>query len=259
MTTWNFDNTDFADLGKVTVINDYLDFPPRRGNNQTIPFQHGTAFSAKYFDEREFAFVIAVVEDDADALEEKLDTIRALFAPRTEKVLEMTMDDASTRTINASMDRPMNVERRSDKIALVSITLIATRPFWRSSVETEESVTVNANPKTLAVTNGGTVEERNPTITLTGPLQDTVITNTTNGVSMTYTGTISGGSAVVITTNEWGEYTAILDGTTNVIGNVTHNGAAALMVLDVGSNSLSIADDTHTTGEVTIAFYPPYL
>ena len=257
MTSFTYNGTDLSTLGKVTKVN-YLDTPQRRGSNQTIPFQHGTAFSAKYYDERHITLGLVIQGTTAQDLEETLDTIKALVSPRAEKVLQMTMENGDVRTANASVDATFQTERNSALIARVVLDFTLSRPFWRGDATVNESVTVNTSPKTLLVTNTGTLEERNPVITLTGPLQNTVLSNA-NGVSMTYTGTISGGDVVVITTNSWGEYTATENGITNVIGNLSHNGSAAYMVLDVGLNTITITDSTATTGEVQIEFDPPYL
>ena len=256
MTSFSFDSTDLSTIGKVTKIN-YLDTPQRRGNNQIIPFQHGTAFSAKYYDERHIVLGLVLQGDTAQDLEQTMDTLKALVAPRPEKVLAMTMENGDVRSAYASVDATFQTERNSSLIARVVLDFTLSRPFWRGDAHINESVTVNTSPKNLVLTNTGTVEERNPVITLTGPLQNTVLTN--NGVSMTYTGTIAGGEVVVITTNSWGEYTATLDGTDNVIGNLSHNGSAAYMVIDVGENTIVITDETATTGEVKIEFDPPYL
>jgi len=151
-------------------------------------------------------------------------------------------------------------ERITNTLAKIVLVFSLPRPFFRSADAIPSAPEeINTSPTTFTTNNPGTIEERNPTITLTGPLQNTVITNTTNNISMTYTGTIADGEVVVISTNAYGEYQAVKDGTTNVIGNVTHNGSAALMVLNVGDNEFSVTDETATTGVVEFSFYPPYL
>lgn len=260
MTTWIFGGTALSSFGKVTLINDYLDFVERRGENIIVPYQHGRVFVEKYFDERKLSFGIAVVGTSASDLETKMDTMRALFAPRTQQTLAMTREDTTVRNAQATVDKALGVERLSDKIARVVVDFTMPSPFFRlSTAIADNTTTINANPTAMVFSNPGTVEERNPTITLTGPLSNTVITNSTNGCVLTYTGTIASPRVVTITTNSQGEYIATNDLGTNVIGNITHSGSAALMVLNVGSNTLSIADDTHTTGAVKISFYAPFL
>jgi len=84
------------------------------------------------------------------------------------------------------------------------------------------------------------------------------ITNISSARIDFFTGTIASPRVVTISTSN-GQYVATNDLGTNVIGNITHSGSPALMVFDTGDNTLSIADDTHTTGTVKVSFNAPYL
>jgi len=257
--TWTYGGTALTSFGKITVIDGYLDMPQRRGSNQIIPFQHGTMHAGKYYDQRVLAFGITITAASASALETTFDNLRKLIAPRTQQTLSLTREDSSVLTSQAIVDAPLQVNRITNTLARVVVEFVMPRPYFRlSTAISDNTTTINTSPKAMTVTNPGTIEERDATITLTGPLQNTVITNSTVGVSLTYTGTIAGGEAVVISTNTYGEYTAVKTGSVNVIGNVTHSGAAAFMVLNPGSNTLSITDGTATTGTVKVAFNAPY-
>ena len=205
---------------------------------------------------------MVITGTSAADLEETMDDLRALIAPRTQQTLQVTRDDSTVLNADAIVDNALMFERITNTLARVIVEFVMPRPFFRlDTAIADNTTTINTSPKSMTVTNPGTIEERDPTITLTGPLSNTVITNTTVGVSLTYTGTIAGGEVVTISTNSYGEYTATstAGGGTNVIGNISHNGAAALMVLDVGSNTLSITDSTATTGTVKVSFHAPYL
>ena len=259
MTSWTFGGTALTSFGKVTLLNDYLDTVEKRGDNITIAFRHGAEFVEKYYGERNMTFGIAITAATATALETVFDNMRKLFSVRTQQVLAMTMEDSTVRNINASVGRIMEVSRLTGTLAKVVISFSMPRPFWRlSTAIADNTTTIDANPKAMVVTNPGTIEERDATIILTGPLSNTVITNSTNGCTLTYTGTIASPRVVTISTVN-GQYVATNDLGTNVIGNVTHSGAPALMVFDTGANTLSIADATHTTGTVKVSFYAPYL
>lgn len=258
--TWTFGGTALTSLGKVTLIDDYLDAPNRRGDNQTIPFRHGAIFAKKYYDQRKLTFGITVITASATALETAFDTMRALFGKQAQQTLEMTREDSSVRNASATVDSSMNVKRFSDRIARVTVEFTLTSPFFRlSTVIADNTTVIDASPHAMTVTNPGTIEERDATIILTGPLQNTVITNSTNGNTLTYTGTIASPRVVTISTNSTGEYVATNDLAANVIGNITHTGASALMVFNAGGNTLSITDATATTGSVKVSFYAPYL
>jgi hypothetical protein len=235
--------------------------PEKRGSNISIPYQHGTSFVTKFYDERTIQFGIAVIEATATALETQFNTIRALFSTMEPKVLEVTLEDASVRTVLASCEKPLQVKRMSNKNARIIVELTLHRPFFRSgTVIADNTTVVDESPESMTVTNPGTVEERDPTILLTGSLQNVVITNTsiTPNVILTYTGTIAVAHWVSIATATTGEYTAIDNHGVNVIGNVTHSGSSALMVFAVGDNVLSITTDAGP-GAVKASFYAPYL
>lgn len=258
---WSFGGTTLLTYAyRITLINDYLDIPERRGENQMIPFRHGTTFVPKYFDERVMVFGMAIRGANAAGLETTMDSLRAKLAPNTQQVLSCTREDATVRTALATVRSPLQVERHGSKTALIVVEFELADPLFRlSTLIADNTTTINSAPEAMVVTNPGTVEERNPTILLTGPLTNVVITNSTNGVVMTYTGAIAGGDTVTIYQKADGEYTAIHSVSGEVIGNVTHSGSAALMVIDVGVNNLSIASDVITTGTVKISFYPPFL
>lgn len=260
MTSWTFGGTALSSFGKVTLLNDYLDIATRRGENQTIPFRHGRRFVQKYYDERILVFGIHVIGATATALEASIDTMKGLFGVKTEQVLAQTMEDATVRNAYATVNRRMEVQRRSNLIASTTVEFLLSSPLFRlSTAIADNTTTINASPKAMTVTNPGTIEERDATIILTGPLSNTVITNSTNGCVLTYTGTIASPRVVTISTAATGEYVATDDLGANKITNITHSGASALMVFDKGANSLSITDGTATTGTVKVTFYAPFL
>jgi predicted phage tail component-like protein len=259
MTTWIYGGSTLSTFGRVTVVNDYLDTGDRRGENILIPFRHGKVFIQKYYDERKITLGIALIGSSASDLESKVDTLKALLAPKTTQTLSQTREDTTVRTVPATVDKNLQVQRISATIAKAVLEFTLPNPFFRASSATTSTTTINASPKAIGVTNAGTVEETAPTITLTGPLQNTVITNSTNGCTLTYTGTIASPRVVTIQLTANGDWTATTDLGANVIGNVTHSGAPSLFVFDVGANSLSVTDATHTTGTLGFSFYAPYL
>ena len=260
MTTWTFGGTALTSFGKVTLIDDYLELPTRRGENIILPFRHGTVFAQKYYGERVLTFGIAINAASATALETTFDNMRKLFSLRTEQTLAATMEDSTVRNASASVNSPLEVKRFTNTFARVTVEFSLAKPYFRlSTAIADNTTTINASPKAMTVTNPGTVEERDATIILTGPLLNTVITNSTTGGTLTYTGTIASPRVVTISTSATGEYVATTDLGANVIGNITHTGASALMVFNPGDNTLSITDGTATTGTVKVTFSAPFL
>jgi hypothetical protein len=263
MTTFSFGGTYLESFGPVTMINEYLDIPARRGSDMQIPFRHGSIFVKKFYDSRTMSFGIAVMEATAAALEAKIATMQALFSPLAQQTLSITMEDSSVRTASAVVNSPMQTNKIAPNVARVVVEFTLANPIFRSATVLASTIaTIDTDPHALVVDNTGTVEERDPRIILTGPLNDVVITNSTNGLVLTYTGDIPAGSHVDIYTNVTGGYVAYLDDgsppVVNVIGNVTHEGDTTLMTFNVGVNTLSIHSDVTTTGTVEVTFYPPY-
>lgn len=260
MTSWKIGTTEFSTLGYVTLINDYMDFADHRGTNYTIPHRHGSVFVEKFFNERKITFGIVVVETDATNLETLMDTLRSTLAVRTQQTLEMTMNDASKRVISVSVDESLQGERVSDKIYKTVVSFMAAFPFWRSDTPiADNTVTIDASPHAMTVTNTGTVEEREPTILIAGPFTSITIANSTNSTSVTYTGAIDAGETVTIGILN-GEFYATHSVDGNVIGNVTHAGSSALLPIEVGANTLAITSaGGDNSGTVKISFYPPFI
>lgn len=260
MTTWEFGGTELDTFGRVTLINDYLDLPDKRGENVLIPFRHGQFHVNKFFEQRIMSFGIAVIGTSASDLEDTFDEMRALFSPSSRQILEQTLEDSSKRQALAEVRSKMTVERFSDKIAKVVVQFTLAQPFFRSdTILADNETVIDASPHAMVVDNIGTVAERDATIILTGPLSNTVITNTENGNTLTYNGTIASPRVVTISTSSTGQYVATTDLGANVIGNISHSGDSALMVFEVGENTLSITDATATTGTVKVSFYPPFI
>ena len=258
MSQWSFRGTALDDLGIVTQVSDSLMMPERRGDNVLIPFRDGRVFVEKQFEQRSMSLGLEIVEETLSALESKMDTVKALFGRRSLGTLSQTLEDLSVRTLQAEYAGDLNLTRVSPVSVRMILEFVAPDPFFRGSVLVSNTTVINASPKAYTVTNTGTADERNAKIVLTGPLQNVVITNVTNGCVLTYTGTIASPRVVTIETVN-GMYVATDDLGANMIGNVTHEGDAALFVLDAGANSLSVVDATHTTGSVMVEFYPPYL
>ncbi len=259
MTTWSYNGVPLSTYGVVTMIDEDLDVPEKRDGNIVIPFHHGSSFAEKYYSERKISFGIGMRVANAAALETLIDSLRGNLSSRALKVLSQTREDGSVRTAYAAVERQMSIKRETAIFARMVIEFILPFPFFRlSTAIADNTTTINANPKAMTVTNPGTVEECDPIITLTGPLQNTVMTNPVNGCILTYGGIIPSPRVVTIQTVNR-EYVATNDLGANAIGNVSHSGASAWMVIEKGANPLSIADDTHTTGTVKVSFNAPFL
>lgn len=260
MSSWSYRGTALETLGIVTLVSDSLKMPEKRGDNIQLPFMDGRVFVEKEFEQRSMTLGLEITEESIEALETKMDTVKTIFGRRSLGTLMQTLEDLSARTAQAEYTGDLNLSRISPVSARLAIDFTLPDPLFRSNVLTSDEHTIGASPTAYTLNNPGSADVRNPKITLTGPLENTEITNTLNAVSVKYNAVIDSGHYVVIDVDtETGEYTAVDDLAVNVIGNVTHEGAAAYFALDAGDNPISVTDDDATTGTVKIEFYPPYL
>src|SRR3972149_7065409 len=98
MNIWKFGGYDLTSFGVLTLLDDYLDVAERRGNNQIVPYRHGTIFVPKYYDERVLTFGLAIHDETSEAVESKLDVLRTLLSPRTQQTLSRTLQNGTIRT-----------------------------------------------------------------------------------------------------------------------------------------------------------------
>lgn len=255
-TSWSYGGTALSTFGPVTLMDDYIDMPERRGENVEVPFRNGRIFAQKYYDERKITIGLAIPGTSATGQDTTLDNLRKLIGKRTQQTLEVTREDGSKRNVQATVDATMQAERVSFDFARVVLEFTLVEPFFRSDTSsTDNTTTISSTDTAMVVENIGTVEERDPTILLTGPLANVTI-STTDSISLTYTGSISSTDTVTIGTSN-GEYYATHSASGSVIGNITHSGASALMVLQPGTNNLQVTCTT-TGGTVKLSFYPPF-
>lgn len=258
MNYWTFDGVRLDSFGAVTLLDDYLDMPTRRGDNIQIPMRDGKVWTRKFFDQRALMFGITVHADTIPNLETKLDAMKALFGVRSLKLLSnIWLGSPGIRNAYAEIPGNMSVSRDDDPLVVKCvITFMLPDPFFRGSVLVTNTQTINATPFTYVFNNPGSAEERCCKIRLVGPLSLTTVTNTKNSVSFYYNGAITGGHWVLV---DCYDFSVVDDLGNNVVGNIIHTGDVVPMALVSGNNPMWVSDSVHTTGQIIITSYPPYL
>jgi hypothetical protein len=252
---WTFGGSRLDTFGAVTLLDAYLDLPPKRGDNILIPLSHGAKWVPKFFDQRVVSFGMEIIGKTIPDLESKMDSLKALLGIRTQGVL---LNEATSRQALAEVVEVLGLGRNPDPlVAKIVIDFLLADPFFRDLAKTTKLFTIDASPKTFTVVHPGSAEECNSIITLTGPLDHPVITNTTNGVVLQYDDILAAAGNTV--TIDCANFTAIDETTANVVGKIVHTGAPAFMVLVPGDNDFSVVDGSATTGTIQFDFYPPYL
>jgi hypothetical protein len=114
---------------------------------------------------------------------------------------------------------------------------------------------VGAGTASLSITNPGTVVAEHLSLDILGQVINPTITNTTNGTSLTFTGTVAAGTHLIIDT---GSYTALND-SANVIGSIRHAGATGFLTLAPGANTITVSGSLASASTLTVSFLPPYV
>lgn len=124
MTTWSYGGVTLSTYGKVTLLDDDLDIPDRRGHNQIIPFQHGTRFVEKFYSERKMLFGIAIKTASALAMETLIDNLKSNLGASAQQTLSQTREDGSIRTALASVERSFQMKRETATFARIVVEFI---------------------------------------------------------------------------------------------------------------------------------------
>ena len=258
MSSWSFRGVALDDFGIVTLVSDSLMMPERRSENILIPFQDGRVFVEKQFEQRTMSLGLEITEASLVALEGKMDTVKALLGKRSLGTLIQVLEDASVRSIQAEYTGDLHLTRVSPLCVRLLLEFIAPHPFFQGTDLVSDLQVMDAAPKNYSIINPGTADVRDPKIVLAGPLDHVVITNLTNGVSLSYNAMIDEFRIVTIQ-KSGSDYVAADDLGENLIGNVSHTGSSSLFILDAGENEIELLDGLAANGSVTVEFFPAYL
>lgn len=264
---WDIDGTALNTLAfNIESLNGRSGVPVLRGDNVRIPYRSGAIWREKEPDSRVITLGMWVQGADENGVipsgaarrrkfNDNLDDLKRLYYV-TWRQLSLTKRWAMSdglRTATALAEpvgamEPSMLGRHGARLVLDF--LLADPYFYGFSVA---STLALATP--LVINNDGHAIAKKMTVRLNGPLTNPVLTNATNGVSVTYTGVISGGAYVDLDTDV---YTALTNLSANVVANVTHNGARAWMQLVPGNNTLTL-NASAGSGNAVLTFRPPYV
>jgi len=223
----------FVDINSI----DGLDAPPVRLSTSTREGYHGTVNDAEFEDGRTITIEGSAFASPT-ALETYLDQLKANFAPTKVPQPFYFGTDAGVRMVLAKSLGLRYAKEQRRRVGIVDFQVQL--PSDDPRIYTPAVVTQNL-PGTLTL--GGN-RETTGTITINGSRTDPTIT--IGGKTIAYSGTIVGGSSVVI---DLDNHTVILDGTQNVRGNVTITGGWP--VLQPGDNVFTVGGSG--TGTIQVA------
>ena len=273
MGTIRFAGVDLSSQGAGYVTLDGVKTtPPVRGSNILIPYQYGSRWVRKYYDERTVVIQGIIKAQTESALDTAIDSLKALFPINSgEQLLEVQQADTTWRYVMAeARNWIIQVDIANvAKAAKWSLELVASDPLWYADVLATPAnlgagawtfdsgvmlddgahwfgpalgalfaTTLTAQVTVIATPNIGTTYTRKPVFTLTGAMTNPKITNARNGYSVQFLGALSAGSVLVL---DCGLQRAMLGGgiyPNNSI--VLGAGQTDWMRLETGTNNLSI-------------------
>ena len=243
--------------------------PPKRGDNQEVPYRPGQVWQPKEWDQRVLPLKMWVIGCNEDGTlptvesrraryNSNLQKLRKLFATRhRELALERTLDLPGGAVVTTGLGEVMSTMDSTTVAGATrgtfTVDMQMADPLWYGAQVTESVTSAG-----LTIVNVGEDIAAKMTISLIGPLVYPRLKNTTNGIDVRFNGTISGGQTVVLDTDA---FTA-LNGVTNVIGNIRHAGSPWWMKLMPGNNAMTLDNwqgGAVGAGSVSVVYKPTYL
>lgn len=255
-THWSYGGVDFQTLGiRVRTMTGAFALPPLRGNDIPSAYATGQRWLPKVHDERTITLEMLIPQqgqfanspDDWPGIQATLDTLAQLFGQYFQGDLIEYLPDSTSRTALAQVNAwaPASVDV-GGYMYIGTVTFMLADPYFYMDEVTLTGLN-SSGPSTL--THPGTVRGNNMVIVFTSAT-DPVLTNTTNGDTLTISPLPGGG--VTVDCENWtcGTY----EGDNSQINLVAHTGDFAFFVLEPGANVLTVS-----SGDVAITFQPPCL
>ena len=252
---WMFNGISLSARGKWDVENviEGIGIPKFRGNDLSVPFQHGNRWIKKRFDSRKVVLSMWIKGTDRADLDDHIDAFLAAIGNPGLHTLSRTLRSGETRQAQAELCAEIHFVRKNPGYAKFALELELANPFFYGTGKATDVKTVVSSPITWTHVNAGTAPTTSMVITLEGPLSNPVLKNSSTGVWIQYVGTILSGESVVLDTKHF----TCLQGNENRISIVKHGGDADWMILDAGNNNMELETNT-IGGRVTLEYYPAY-
>lgn len=247
METWEFNgvslNTKWWNVENTQDGSGTIDL---RGEDNQIPYKHGSRYKKKTFDSRSIMLNMWVAGPTMQDLDDNINTLSRLFGRRGRFPLCKIMRNGEVREALAEVYTGVSFPKRRPGFAKFVVEFELADPFFYT-----ESQTQKFSGATFTITNPGTAETDKVTIKLNGPLQKPRLTNTNNGIWFEYQGDIPDGESVLLGVEDFSCY----KGDKNHIAFIKHGGDMKWLYLETGENNMTF---NNTSGSVDITFAPAY-
>lgn len=260
---WEYDGVNLTTYAYyIKALGAAEQVPARRGENVVIPARTGRHHVSKKLDERRLALGMQVTDRhpttgaaSAMQLKSNVDALKKLFAKEGQHTLKHQLPGTETRQAEAEVAGVVEFQPGGPAHYDLLVEFVLADPLWYAGTATTVGPTMlTQSPQNITVTNPGTWQSEQATITATGPMVDPKFT--IGAVWVQYAGTVSAGGTLTLDCSDW---TAML-GTANVGGGVTHSGALRWLVIPTGANTFTVTGSAYDASTaVTVTFTAPYL
>ena len=255
---WTYNGIDLINKAWVVEEIDGFGIPGLKGKNTNLAGADGERWVKKMFESRRMPFKMRVIgvnpltgEIDSTArahLEANIDYLIGLLSTRKLNQLIRTMSDMSKRIAQAEVAGEIFFAG-GDMTNYADFVVEFNLPDPHFYAETQRTIALPAGTKVVA--NPGTAESERFDITLTGPLTNPKITNTTNGVWLQLGGELTDGQTAIINTYDF----TVTIGGVSVLSALTHGQDYRWLVLESGNNTLKLEGGA---GSAELKYYPAY-
>lgn len=280
MLSWYLDGTEYSldDRTYFYLLNhEGFNMPPVRRLSERGPLQHGDTDRGYRLDPRTALITLGIKGNDLTDFYDKREHLVNIFKPRnTAGQLRWTQGDR-TRELDCHLVDLQEGER-SNLWQRYAVVLKASDPTWynpiiettyytlggagvKMEVPTVVPMTVGADSISASknINYIGTAPSH-PIIYITGPVTSAILTNTTTGYKLDFTGiTITGSNYYMIDTR-YGVKTVVDQTGTSRIAGLSDDSNMAEFTIEPGSNSFTFSGQSVTQAtEVRIQYYVRYL
>lgn len=254
---------------------------PLRRLSERGPLQHGETDRDFRLDARVGAIVLLIEGADEDALYTRREMMLNLFAPAGEPLSLRWTYPSRTRQIDVHLSGGMEMGQGQRGVwnQKVAITLRAPDPTFYDpagaaatfalggggdalEIPLEVPMVVGASTidASAVVTNDGNWLSYPHLIRITGPIEDAVITNSTTGEKLDFTGVTLGGGETIDLDLRYGRKTVVDETGANRIADLTPDSDLATWHLEPGENSIRVTGLSATEAtRVEISWLERYL
>lgn len=263
--TWSIDGLDLTNFAfGIEEINSGL--PASRGKNLVIPQRRGELWQPKELGPATIQLGMWIRNTATDGTEpSNLNEARNNINSNIAKLLKVFGNksrqlyitrnvwlDGSLITLNARAEVTSTLPIKKSSWAFVKFTvaLYMADPCWYAN---QVNIPLTLGPG--VINNPGNQEVIDSILRFNGPLTGPSVSLIGTTTSIGYSGVINAGNYVEIDTHN---ATVLLNGVTNVVGNLSKSGGSDWLPLASGDNSF-VFSASSGEGSATLLFNPPYI